>query len=90
MVLGATASTMCVDMKYQMYVGVQDKNTEGEVSELQYYLKQKGYFEHKVTGIFGELTKESVKEYQKDHYLIVTGIVGRITRRTMNEEGCIK
>ena len=88
MVLGASTETMCTDMKYRMYYGVDDTVTEGEVSQLQYFLQTKGYFDGKVTGLFASKTETAIKSFQKDNNLIITGIAGKVTREKMRDVGC--
>jgi len=46
-----------------------------DVMRLQQSLKEKGYFPYYCDGIFGEFTKLSVIQYQKDNDLKVTGEV---------------
>jgi spore germination protein YaaH len=48
----------------------------GAVAELQTKLAALGYFEHEVTGYFGEITRDAVLRFQQDHGLAVDGIVG--------------
>jgi hypothetical protein len=88
-VLGDEVSPMCTDLKKRMIFGSEDSTTQGEVSELQYYLKKKGYFNGSITGKYLSATQLAVKEFQKDNNLIVTGIVGKVTRSEMRREGCI-
>ncbi|MCF7843913.1 FG-GAP-like repeat-containing protein [Candidatus Gracilibacteria bacterium] len=88
MVLGVSTERVCVNFRNRMYVGRTDAVTNGEVSLLQYYLKQLGYFNTKETGYFGEITDIALKNFQRDHNLIVTGIAGKITRDKLNENTC--
>lgn len=89
MVLGVEASGICTDMKNRMFYGKNDATTQGEVSQLQYFLKEKGYFNGEITGNYMKRTEASVKEFQKNNNLIVTGIVGKVTRETMKQQGCV-
>lgn len=89
MVLGESAENMCVDMKNRMLFGSRDTFTNGEVSQLQYFLKMRGLFNVNVTGYFGELTRNAVRKFQADNNLIVTGIAGKVTRNTMSQLGCV-
>ena len=88
-VLGVSSAPMCTDMQSHMTYGVADTNTKGEVSELQYYLQKKGYFNTTVTGNYLDITKAAVMQFQKDNHLIVTGIAGKVTREKMKELGCV-
>lgn len=47
-----------------------------EVSALQEQLAELGYFDHAVTGYFGDITQAAVEAFQQDHGLHVDGIVG--------------
>lgn len=51
-----------------------------EVATVQEILLDKGYFKANVTGYYGTITKAAVIEFQKDHGLLVDGIVGPETR----------
>jgi hypothetical protein len=87
-VLGASTESICTDMQYHLEYGATDVTTHGEVSELQYYLKEKGYFNAKVTGVFAEITEDALKRYQKDNDILVTGIAGKITRTKIKNLEC--
>jgi len=52
-----------------------------EVTNLQWDLKNLGYFIGKPNGYFGNYTKQTVVKFQKDNYLTPDGIVGRKTSR---------
>ena len=47
-----------------------------DVSQVQTKLKELGYFNEKITGYYGEITKKAVEKYQKDRKFSVDGIVG--------------
>ncbi|WP_432666042.1 peptidoglycan-binding domain-containing protein [Wukongibacter baidiensis] len=49
------------------------------IKDLQLKLKQLGYFNNKITGYFGNITKGAVLRFQKDSSLIADGIVGKST-----------
>lgn len=55
-----------------------------EVKLIQSLLKRIGYNIEKVDGIFGIETKEIIKKFQKDHKLMIDGIVGKNTRRLID------
>ncbi len=90
MVLGAFTESMCTNMKSKMLYGKRDNNTNGEVSQLQYYLRKQGYFNTKVTGNFLNITKKAVKKFQEDNSLTVTGEADKLTRDRIKDLGCIK
>ncbi len=54
-----------------------------EVKKIQTALKEKGYFNSKIDGIFGTLTKNAVERFQKDNGLTVDGIVGKNTLKAL-------
>ncbi len=90
LVLGDAFTPMCSDMKQRMLFGSTDKSTNGEVSQLQYYLSERGYFTGKITGVYLEKTRKAVEEFQKDNNLIVTGISGKVTRAKMRDISCVR
>ncbi len=49
------------------------------VKEIQKILIDSGYYHYEKDGIFGPLTQKAIKNYQKDHGLIIDGIVGKQT-----------
>jgi hypothetical protein len=65
-----------------------DKNSNGKVTKLQNFLLSKGYIKVSPTGNYGPATVEGVKEFQRKNNLIVTGIVGNITRDKINSVSC--
>lgn len=50
-----------------------------EVTQIQQVLKDKGYYNGNVDGIFGNQTRSAVLSFQKDHGLSADGIVGEKT-----------
>lgn len=64
------------------YVQYGDKGQE--VSRIQKRLQALGYYEAPVDGIFGILTERAVKNFQRDHGLLVDGIVGPNTRGALH------
>ncbi len=55
-----------------------------EVEALQRILTAQGYFHHEVTGLYGPVTVEAVKAFQRAHGLEALGIVGPGTRSVLN------
>lgn len=53
----------------------------GVIVEIQKKLKDAGYYYFDQDGIFGPQTKNAVIAYQKDHGLVIDGIVGQQTYR---------
>lgn len=54
-----------------------------EVKQIQTALKEKGYFNSNIDGIFGTITKKSVERFQKDNGLKVDGIAGKNTLKAL-------
>ncbi len=57
------------------------------VSSVQRELSSRGYFNHSVTGYYGNITKSAVIEFQKDKNIRVDGIVGPETREALFGNG---
>lgn len=86
-VYGVSVSGICTDLSSRMLVGSTDQSSNGEVSALQSFLVAQGYMAE-VTGYFGMVTENAVKSFQNDKNLIVTGIVGQVTRDTARNLSC--
>lgn len=54
-----------------------------EVKKIQTALHDKGYFNSKIDGIFGTLTKNAVMKFQADYGLTVDGIAGKNTLKAL-------
>lgn len=65
----------------ELYIGSQGQI----VRDLQRLLKQDGKYSGPVTGYFGPLTTEAVKDFQGEHGLPTNGIVGVKTLVKLNE-----
>ena len=60
------------------------RSSKGKITALvQEYLQALGYYCGKVDGINGKLTQEAIKGFQRDHNLLVDGIVGQNTWRAL-------
>ena len=60
------------------------RSSKGKITALvQEYLQALGYYRGKVDGINGKLTQEAIKGFQRDHNLLVDGIVGQNTWRAL-------
>jgi hypothetical protein len=56
------------------------KGSKGDgVKSIQTLLQQKGYYNGRIDGDYGDLTVEAVKKYQKANGLLQDGIVGPVT-----------
>ncbi|TNE56664.1 MAG: peptidoglycan-binding protein, partial [Alphaproteobacteria bacterium] len=54
-----------------------------EVENLQKALKDKGYFEGDIDGVFSDELKAAVEAFQKDEGLEVDGIAGPTTQKAL-------
>lgn len=72
------SSSLMTNAKTQnlIYLG----SWHSEVPTIQKILSEKGYFNHEVTGYYGNITKNAVIRFQSDCGIKADGIVGPITR----------
>lgn len=62
------------------------KGDKGEkVKELQKFLKAQGYYKGEIDGVFGPKTEEAVKNFQKAFRLKQDGLVGKKTKKAIND-----
>lgn len=54
-----------------------------EVKKIQIALRDLGYFNSDIDGIFGTLTKKAIENFQKDYGLTVDGIAGKNTLKAL-------
>jgi peptidoglycan hydrolase-like protein with peptidoglycan-binding domain len=84
-----TSSTTCFVPTFDLYMGRDDSQTNGEVKKLQLWLKSEGYFPDATgTGYYGEKTAAAVMKWQKAHgmdFVTLTSGVGNQTRAKMQE-----
>ncbi len=70
----------CAQLSYNLYLGLSDYYTGGQVSMLQQFLASQGYYQP-VTGYFGSITKANVAQFQRQYAVYpITGGVGPLTR----------
>lgn len=91
-----TANSSCISdvIKYNLYLGRTDNDTDGEVTRLQKWLSVMPdvYPEKLVTGYFGPATERAVQRYQKKYGIVAFGapettgygVVGPKTRGKIN------
>ncbi len=88
-VAGNSGYGTCLDLKRNLtYLISKDSNTNGEVTKLQNFLKNKGLLSGDSTGNFGALTLSAVKDFQKQNGLNTTGLVGPSTREAIKNISC--
>jgi peptidoglycan hydrolase-like protein with peptidoglycan-binding domain len=78
----------CLDLKFNMKLKSNDRNTKGEVKKLQNFLLQYGNMSGTANGNFGPATLKAVKAFQEANGLIVTGVVGKVTREKVSKVSC--
>jgi peptidoglycan hydrolase-like protein with peptidoglycan-binding domain len=71
-------------MAHQASAAVRQGDRGKEVSTLQERLQELGYFKADVTGYFGSLTKEAVRQFQQDKGLTPDGVVGTNTEAALH------
>ena len=89
-------SSSCVNLTSNMTLGSTDANTGGDVTTLQTYLAQKGYFTYTgPKGYYGMVTAEAVGQYQIQNNVVGSvndtayGITGPQTRSSISSgTGC--
>jgi len=63
---------------------LQISSKDSEVSFLQEFLKQQGFYSGPITGYFGKLTQQAVKSFQKYYKIDPTGKIDLLTRAKIN------
>lgn len=82
------ASNSCPNIQNVLKLQSDDKTTSGEVSQLQAFLKEKGYLSVSPTGFFGPKTEVALQKYQKYIGVNATGATGPLTRAKIASESC--
>ena len=76
--------TLCLLLSVTGVFALSKIGSRGEeVRKIQAALKEKGYFNSKVDGIFGTITKKAVEKFQKANGLTVDGIAGKNTLKAL-------
>lgn len=86
-------SVICPRFTYNYYLGMNDGETEGQITALQKILAADSdvYPESLITGYYGPLTEQAVQRYQKKYGIVSSGspettgygVVGPATRRRL-------
>ncbi|MCB9805725.1 peptidoglycan-binding protein [Candidatus Nomurabacteria bacterium] len=64
----------CAIFNRTMYIGDNDFSTAGQVSALQRYLRDRGFFTYpEITGYYGSVTVDSVKRFQASRGIVSSG-----------------
>ncbi|KKT57055.1 MAG: hypothetical protein UW49_C0008G0017 [Candidatus Giovannonibacteria bacterium GW2011_GWB1_44_23] len=72
---GGGTAAFCPNFTYNLYLGLNDSDTEGQVSKLQKFLAQDQtvYPEGTITGFYGPLTEQAVKRWQAKNSVVSSG-----------------
>lgn len=84
----ANIPVSCVVINHNMSYGATDAMTNGEVSTLQTFLLNKGYFHTTVVGVFGPVTLAAVQSFQNANGLPSFGYAGPMTRALIQQLTC--
>jgi peptidoglycan hydrolase-like protein with peptidoglycan-binding domain len=68
-------SCMQVDLKYNLYLGINDNKVDGDVTKLQKFLTQDTdiYPAGLITGYFGPMTERAVQKWQAENKIVSSG-----------------
>lgn len=84
----ANSELVCTDLDHNLYLGVRDRKTDGEVTELKNFLRAEGYLNGNNSGTFNVPTMRAVMEFQGEADITPTGFVGPLTRAEIEEITC--
>ncbi len=72
---GGGGTAVCPNFTYNLYLGLDDSETGGQVSELQKFLAQDSsvFPEGTITGFYGPLTEQAVKRWQAKNGVVYSG-----------------
>lgn len=79
---------VCTELSHNLYLGVRDRNTDGEVTELKNFLRTEGYINGNRSGVFNLPTFYAVMEFQSENNILASGFVGPQTRAAIEAESC--
>ncbi|GEM_PF-3038121 len=82
------AELSCTELEHTLRLGSRDRNTDGEVSELQTFLRAEGYLKSQPTGYFGFSTLRALWKFQSAEGLRTTGIVNADTQAKIEALSC--
>ena len=76
------ANGVCADTEYrELKLGTE----HNDVADLQERLTELGYYNGRISGHYGELTRDAVLEFQEDNGLEADGIAGAVTQELLFE-----
>lgn len=84
-----SSSDSCLEFSTPLFrYRMKDATTNGEVSDLQDFLTEKGFLVGGSTGYYGLKTVEAVKKYQASKGISRTGSVGSLTKTQIKNDTC--
>ena len=69
---------------------LKDGDSGDDVISLQMRLRDLGYYNYKITGDFGSLTAQAVRDFQEDNKLKQDGVVGGMTAEMLYANGATR
>ncbi len=84
-----TVDVSCVDIPRTLTLRSRDSVSSGAVSDLQFFLNERGYLKSDPTGYFGAATLQAVKDFQRANGITPNGIVGPNTRAKIKNLSCL-
>lgn len=84
LILALALSTCCAMAEIQGPLAKRDKGDA--VRELQMLLTNQGYLPGSIDGIFGNMTEDSVRQFQLDNGLVANGIADQATIMLLYEK----
>ncbi|MBA3550679.1 peptidoglycan-binding protein [Patescibacteria group bacterium] len=85
---GSPTRRPCMYIESNVGYGAQDRMTNGNVINVQIFLKLYGYFNVEPTGYFGPITLSAAKNFQRDNGIPQTGFFGPLSRAQMKLLSC--
>ena len=84
--VGLIVSVFLLSVSFSTVALSKIGSTGSEVTQIQNALKEKGYYNGNVDGIFGTATKNAVTKFQQDNGLKVDGMAGTKTMQALKIE----
>ena len=69
---------------------LKDGDSGDDVISLQMRLRDLGYYNYKITGDFGSVTAQAVRDFQEDNKLKQDGVVGGMTAQMLYSNGATR
>jgi len=82
------AELSCTTLEHTLRLGSRDRNTDGEVSKLQAFLRAEGYLKSQATSFFGFSTLRALWSFQSAEGIRASGIVNAETQAKIEAVSC--